>query len=139
MWFMAAEVSINWMRSFHRIEKKDNPLIFSVIISSKIKPLISRIPLKGNDKIVFADVTHEPKTSQVDKLAQQLKDEFGNVSGIIGIGGGSAMDLAKAVSLMMNNPGSSADYQGWDLVKFPGVYKIGIPTLSGTGAEVSRT
>ena len=49
------------------------------------------------------------------------------------------MDLAKAVSLMMNNPGSSADYQGWDLVKHPGVYKAGIPTLSGTGAEVSRT
>ncbi|MEY2917937.1 MAG: hypothetical protein RIS73_1651, partial [Bacteroidota bacterium] len=57
----------------------------------------------------------------------------------IGIGGGSTMDLAKAVSLMMNNPGSSADYQGWDLVKKPGVYKVGIPTLSGTGAEVSRT
>lgn len=49
------------------------------------------------------------------------------------------MDLAKAVALMMNNPGSAADYQGWDLVKFPGVYKAGIPTLSGTGAEVSRT
>ena len=65
--------------------------------------------------------------------------EFGTVSGIIGIGGGSVMDLAKAVSLMMNNPGSSADYQGWDLVKYPGVYKAGIPTLSGTGAEVSRT
>ena len=49
------------------------------------------------------------------------------------------MDLAKAVALMMNNPGSSADYQGWDLLKNPGVYKAGIPTLSGTGAEVSRT
>ena len=49
------------------------------------------------------------------------------------------MDIAKAVSLMMTNPGSAADYQGWDLVKFPGVYKVGIPTLSGTGAEVSRT
>jgi len=57
----------------------------------------------------------------------------------IGIGGGSTMDLAKAVSLMMTNPGSSADYQGWDLVKQAGVYKAGIPTLSGTGAEVSRT
>jgi 3-deoxy-alpha-D-manno-octulosonate 8-oxidase len=40
---------------------------------------------------------------------------------------------------MMTNPGSSADYQGWDLVKVPGVYKVGIPTISGTGAEVSRT
>jgi 3-deoxy-alpha-D-manno-octulosonate 8-oxidase len=75
----------------------------------------------------------------VDQLSRQIKEEFGQVSGIVGIGGGSAMDLAKAVSLMMNNPGSSADYQGWDLVKHPGVYKVGIPTLSGTGAEVSRT
>ena len=103
------------------------------------KSLIDRIPLRGKDKIIFADVTYEPKTTQVDKLAKELKDEFGTVSGIIGIGGGSVMDLAKAVSLMMNNPGSSADYQGWDLVKVPGVYKAGIPTLSGTGAEVSRT
>lgn len=102
-------------------------------------PLVNRVPVKGNDKIIFADVTYEPKTTYVDKLAQQLKEEFGTVSGVIGIGGGSTLDLAKAVSLMMNNPGSSADYQGWDLVKFPGVYKAGIPTLSGTGAEVSRT
>ena len=103
------------------------------------KPLVNRIPLRGNDKVIFADVTYEPKTTYVDKLANDLKEEFGTVSGVIGIGGGSTMDLAKAVSLMMNNPGSSADYQGWDLVKKPGVYKAGIPTLSGTGAEVSRT
>src|ERR1700674_1301981 len=119
--------------------KDDEPIIFLVDHFFSDKRLISRIPVRGRDKIVFADVSYEPKTSQVDKLAQQLKDEFGNISGIIGIGGGSTMDLAKAISLMMNNPGSSADYQGWDLVKNPGVYKVGIPTLSGTGAEVSRT
>ena len=117
----------------------DQPMIFLVDYFFQNKQLVHRIPLRGHDKIVFADVNYEPKTSQVDKLAQQLKEEFGNISGIIGIGGGSTMDLAKAISLMMNNPGSSAEYQGWDLVKFPGVYKAGIPTLSGTGAEVSRT
>jgi 3-deoxy-alpha-D-manno-octulosonate 8-oxidase len=100
---------------------------------------VQRIPLTGKDKIVFADVTHEPKTKQVDALAASLREEFGTISGIVGIGGGSTMDLAKAVSLMMTNPGSSADYQGWDLVQQAGVYKVGIPTLSGTGAEVSRT
>ncbi len=119
--------------------KEGGPVIFLVDHFFEGKPLVNRIPLRGNDKIVFVDVTYEPKTSYVDLIAQQLKEEFGTVSGIIGIGGGSAMDLAKAVSLMMNNPGSSADYQGWDLVKNPGVYKAGIPTLSGTGAEVSRT
>ena len=115
------------------------PMIFLVDHFFEGKPLIQRIPLTGKDKIVFADVTHEPKTGQVDALAASLRDEFGTVSGIIGIGGGSTMDLAKAVALMMTNPGSSADYQGWDLVKQAGVYKVGIPTLSGTGAEVSRT
>lgn len=49
------------------------------------------------------------------------------------------MDLAKAISLMLTNPGSSADYQGWDLIGNPAIYHVGIPTLSGTGAEVSRT
>ena len=119
--------------------KEGKPMIFLADHFFGGKALVNRIPVRGNDKIIFADVTYEPKTTYVDKLAQQLKDEFGTVSGVIGIGGGSTMDLAKAVSLMINNPGSSADYQGWDLVKNPGVYKAGIPTLSGTGAEVSRT
>ena len=119
--------------------KGDAPMIFLVDHFFEGKPLVQRIPLTGKDKIVFADVTHEPKTKQVDALAASLREEFGTISGIVGIGGGSAMDLAKAVSLMMTNPGSSADYQGWDLVQQAGVYKVGIPTLSGTGAEVSRT
>ncbi|HEV2483708.1 MAG TPA: iron-containing alcohol dehydrogenase family protein [Puia sp.] len=119
--------------------KGDAPMVFLLDHYFENKPLAKRIPLRGKDKLIFADVSYEPKTSYVDKLAAALKAEFGTVSGIIGIGGGSAMDLAKAVGLMMTNPGSSADYQGWDLVKLPGVYKVGIPTLSGTGAEVSRT
>jgi 3-deoxy-alpha-D-manno-octulosonate 8-oxidase len=76
--------------------RDDDPMIFLVDHFFGKKPLINRIPLRGHDKIVFADVTHEPKTSLVDKLAQQLKDEFRKVSGIIGIGGGSTMDPCKS-------------------------------------------
>ncbi|WP_298412831.1 iron-containing alcohol dehydrogenase family protein [Hydrotalea sp.] len=132
--------SFNQLDEFLAPQRKgDAPMVFLVDHFFEGKPLVNRIPVRGKDTIIFADVTHEPKTTQVDALAQQLKNEFGTISGVIGIGGGSTMDLAKAVSLMMTNPGSSADYQGWDLVKLPGVYKVGIPTLSGTGAEVSRT
>src|SRR5687768_7754494 len=94
------------------------PMVFLLDHFFEGKPLADRLPLRGNDKIIYVDVTYEPKTTYVDSIAQQLKEEFGSISGVIGIGGGSALDLAKAVSLMMNNPGSSADYQGWDLVKF---------------------
>src|SRR5262245_39146573 len=119
--------------------KADSPMIFLVDHFFEDKPLLGRIPILGNDQVFSADVTHEPKTAYVDELANHLKEKYGTVSGIVGIGGGSAMDLAKAISLMMNNPGSSADYQGWDLVKYPGVFKAGVPTISGSGAEVSRT
>lgn len=120
--------------------KADAPMIFLLdhFFADK-EDFKKRIPLKGNDKLLVADVTYEPKTSQVDEISTALKNEFGTVSGIIGIGGGSVMDLAAAIALMMTNPGRAQDYQGWDLVKVPGVYKAGIPTISGTGAEVSRT
>ena len=132
--------SFNQLDEILAPQRKPNaPMVFLVDHFFEGKALPNRIPLRGNDVIIFADVTYEPKTKQVDALALQLKEQFGEVSGIIGIGGGSTMDLAKAVALMMNNPGSSADYQGWDLVKNASVYKAGIPTLSGTGAEVSRT
>ena len=101
---------------------------------------INRIKLKGNDVIKYISADYEPKTSQVDVLVTELKEEFQLLpSGIIGIGGGTLLDLAKAVSILLKNPGMAKDYQGWDLVKSPAIYHVGIPTISGTGAEVSRT
>ncbi len=99
-----------------------------------------RIPRHSEDMLLWVNVTDEPKTGYVDNLVRQVKDFSAKLpDGVIGIGGGSAMDLAKAVSLMLTNPGVAADYQGWDLIQNPAVYHVGIPTLSGTGAEVSRT
>ena len=103
-----------------------------------------RIPLGPTDYLLWVNVVDEPKTQYVDALTAQVKQHpaagsSGLPDGVIGIGGGSTMDLAKAVSLMLSNPGSATDYQGWDLIKIPAVYHVGIPTLSGTGAEVSRT
>jgi 3-deoxy-alpha-D-manno-octulosonate 8-oxidase len=102
--------------------------------------LKNRVPVKNQDKLIWVNVDDEPKTTYVDALTQKIKEFSSRLpDGIIGIGGGSIMDIAKAVSLMLTNSGSSADYQGWDLVNNEGVYHVGIPTLSGTGAEVSRT
>jgi 3-deoxy-alpha-D-manno-octulosonate 8-oxidase len=102
--------------------------------------LADRVPVRDSDVLLWADVEVEPKTSYVDEMTELARLAVGDEpAGVIGIGGGSVMDLAKAVSLMLTNPGSSADYQGWDLIQNPAIYHVGIPTLSGTGAEVSRT
>lgn len=102
--------------------------------------LTSRIPLAYDDRVLYISSNEEPKTSQVDSLVEEiiLTSKQGT-SGIIGIGGGTILDLAKAVSIMINNEGEAKNYQGWDLVKNRAVYHVGVPTLSGTGAEVSRT
>lgn len=107
-------------------------------------PLKDRLPLHDQDLLILVNVDDEPKTKYVDQLTDQVRRHVNArqqqlPGGVIGIGGGSTMDLAKAVSLMLTNPGSSVDYQGWDLIKNPAVYHAAVPTLSGTGAEVSRT
>jgi alcohol dehydrogenase len=56
---------------------------------------------------------------------------------IVGLGGGSPMDVAAAASVMCTNPGAVQDYLGINLVKTPGTPTILIPTTSGTGAEVT--
>jgi 3-deoxy-alpha-D-manno-octulosonate 8-oxidase len=124
-------------------EKRGDTGSFMVFLVDDVfsaSSLRDRIPAKSQDLLIFVNVDDEPKTVYVDELTHNVMD-FSNLlpDGVIGIGGGSTMDLAKAVSLMLTNPGSSADYQGWDLIKNPAVYHVGIPTLSGTGAEVSRT
>ena len=102
--------------------------------------LTSRIPLSYDDKLYYVSANEEPKTSQIDDLVEDIiVNHKERPSGIIGIGGGSILDVAKAVSIMLTNEGQSKDYQGWDLVKNPAIYHVGVPTISGTGAEVSRT
>ena len=104
--------------------------------------LRERLRPASHDLIMeFNASLHEPKTSDIDairdEIIKQKGDELPRV--VVGIGGGATMDVAKAVSVMLTNPGSSADYQGWDLVKNRPVPKIAVPTLSGTGAEATRT
>lgn len=123
----------------HR-KNADAPCIFLVDDVFEGTELISRIPLIFNDRLLFISAEEEPKTVQVDALVHRIKTEFTEPpSGIIGIGGGTLLDLSKAVAIMLKNPGTSCAYQGWDLVQKPAIYHVGIPTISGTGAEVSRT
>ena len=103
--------------------------------------LDASLQTRPRDLVLYLDTTDEPKTSTVDEFTARVKRSQDGAlpDAVIGIGGGASLDVAKAVSIMLTNEGQSSAYQGWDLVQKSPVYKVGIPTLSGTGAEVSRT
>lgn len=91
----------------------------------------------GVDVSVFAKVEPEPSVETTDAAAALAREK--GVGAVIGLGGGSSMDVAKAVSVLVTNEGSAAKYQGLGLVRKPGVTKIMIPTTAGTGSEVTFT
>jgi 3-deoxy-alpha-D-manno-octulosonate 8-oxidase len=122
--------------------RKENKQYFVFVVDEYFngKELSKRIPAHEEDVVIFENVDlHEPTTEQIDRLRDSILNEKGLPSGVVGIGGGSIMDIAKALSLMLTNEGSSTLYQGLNLIKKPGVYHLGIPTISGTGAECSST
>ncbi|MFB0505771.1 MAG: iron-containing alcohol dehydrogenase [Thermodesulfobacteriota bacterium] len=95
-------------------------------------------PLES-DGIAFSlydQVEPEPSARIVDQCTQYLKDE--NCDLIIGVGGGSSLDVAKGASIMATNEGNILDYSGIDVVPKRGLPKILIPTTAGTGSEVTR-
>lgn len=91
----------------------------------------------GLEGEAFLGVEPEPYLDNADSAAKVGRDIGADL--VIGIGGGSAMDTAKAASAVITNGGSAQDYIGLDKVEFPGVATIMVPTTAGTGAEVTFT
>ena len=124
-------------------KKNQNEDYYLFVIDDYFKKteIEKKLTIEDNDYIEWFPATKkEPTTVQIDEIKDKiLKSKSIEPIAIIAIGGGSTMDVGKAVSVMFRNQGSSSEYQGWDLVKKEGVYKIGVPTISGSGSEASRT
>ena len=89
------------------------------------------------DFVLYDKAAPEPPIELADegtKLALKKKCD-----GVVGIGGGSAMDLAKAIAVLAANRGKAEDYLGLNKVPGPGLPKIMVPTTAGTGSEVTFT
>ena len=111
-----------------------DPGLASIGMSDKIRGLLS-----NELSPAFYEETPANPTEEAVNIALKAYKE-NNCDGVIGFGGGSSMDLAKAVALMANHEGEVVDYS----VNEGGVGKINktmpmiaIPTTSGTGSEVS--
>lgn len=120
--------------------EKDSFVLFLLDEYFDGKDFMKRVPLHAQDILKIITVAEEPKTKIVDEIVAEVKSlNKGLPVSVVGIGGGSVMDYAKAIRLMFTNEGSSSQYQGLDFIKNKGVHCTVVPTISGTGAEVSMT
>ncbi|MCX7634912.1 MAG: iron-containing alcohol dehydrogenase, partial [Syntrophales bacterium] len=92
----------------------------------------------GGIKASYYDqVTPEPPLEQADEAARMaIKDRC---DAVVGIGGGSAMDTAKAVAVLAAHQSRAADFLGLNKVPGAGLKTIMVPTTAGTGSEVTFT
>ena len=88
----------------------------------------------GLEHIVFSDLSENPTSQQVEAGVQRAQ-MHGDINLIIALGGGSAMDCAKAINLLLTNGGQMEDYQGMHHAVNPLLPSLGIPTTAGTGSE----
>lgn len=87
--------------------------------------------------VEYPAVTPEPEPTVADMGADLAKNE--KVGCVVGFGGGSTMDVAKAIAVLAKNDGNAVDYIGLNLVKKAGLPTIMVPTTAGTGSEVTFT
>ncbi|RPJ04636.1 MAG: iron-containing alcohol dehydrogenase [Deltaproteobacteria bacterium] len=80
--------------------------------------------------------TPEPATTVVEEVAEIARK--GSFDVIVGLGGGSILDVAKMASALLTNPGKTRDYFGKEKVSKRGKPTLIVPTTSGTGAEVTK-
>jgi len=91
----------------------------------------------GMKYVLYDKVEAEPVLEMADEVAGMAVKNKADI--VVGIGGGSAMDLAKAVAVVAANKGKAKDYLGLNKVPGPGLPKIMVPTTAGTGSEVTFT
>lgn len=114
-----------------------NPLIVTDAILVKSGTVdLALAQLGGRRYGLFDQVKPEPEISIVEDCTRAYRE--GGHDGLIGVGGGSAIDIAKGVGAFASHEGPLAELFGVDLVKRKGPPLIAIPTTAGTGSEVTN-
>jgi alcohol dehydrogenase len=101
-----------------------------------LEPIRTALSASGVDYEVWSGVQPDPTDEVVHAAADAYADAGGDL--IIGVGGGSSIDTAKAASIVATNGGSVLDYLGSGNVPNPTPPTIYVPTTAGTGSEVGH-
>jgi alcohol dehydrogenase len=107
----------------------------NVSASGNLDPIVSSLSANKIEYQIFKGVVSEPTIKNLYQPLSLLRETEAEI--VVGIGGGSTIDTAKAVSIIGKLGGSPQDYIGIEQVPAPGFPLFALPTTSGTGSEVS--
>lgn len=88
-------------------------------------------------RIIEVDCSTEPSYPFLDELTDRVRNLGAEL--IVAVGGGSTLDLAKGVGILLRNPGKGIEYRGMNKVQFQGIPVVCYPATAGTGSEVTHT
>ena len=98
--------------------------------------IVEQVERTGIEYVIFDGVIPNPTNEVVENAAAIAKEE--GIQGFVAVGGGSSIDLAKAVNVLMTNPGRIGEYGGMNMVKNPCLPLVAIPTTAGTSSEITN-
>lgn len=104
--------------------------------SGRVEDLTNGLTNAGIKVRVFADTVPEPTASSIEAARAFLAE--GDHDSVVGFGGGSPIDSAKALAVLAVHGGACRDYKAPHAQDAPGLPIIAIPTTAGTGSEVTR-
>lgn len=101
--------------------------------ATRVMDSLAAVDIEG---VIFSDITPNPKAAEVMAGVEAYFE--GQCDGIVAVGGGSPMDCAKGIGIVVSNGGHILDYEGVDKIVVPMPPLICIPTTAGTSADVSQ-
>ncbi|ANB58886.1 iron-containing alcohol dehydrogenase family protein [Anoxybacillus sp. B7M1] len=116
-----------------------NVLIVSdpgVIAAGWLDVVIQSCKQAGLKYTTFSDITINPKDEEVEKGCRVYMEH--ECDSIIGVGGGSSIDVAKAIAILATNGGQIQSYEGVDKIHHPLPPQVMVATTAGSGSEVSQ-
>lgn len=113
-------------------------LVTDPFIASRpfFQEILSRLEQTGISPGVFAETVPDPTTDVVDAGVRALRE--GDFDSLVGVGGGSPIDTAKAVALLGAHGGRMRDYKAPVVTDAPALPVVAVPTTAGTGSESTR-
>ncbi len=107
--------------------------LMSTGIIQKVTDILDK---EGIESVIFDEVQADPAYAIASEVAKIAVDSGAEL--MLGIGGGSSLDITKVASILVTNTGNVKEYFGVEQVPLAGLPTILIPTTAGTGSEVTN-